>query len=173
MERLPIIKELEMRRTRIPFFLLLVAVLGQAAIAQQSNEREFTDASGRFRIHARVVQLSPTHVQLLKPDGTKVSVPRNRLSTQDQRYLEGLATPPVESRPLMPEESILEIPLPIPTPSPLNRNWIRSRRFVNSKNVWTPPSSVDSTERREILEISQANKKFGHSGHAVLPIPQT
>jgi WD40 repeat protein/mono/diheme cytochrome c family protein len=52
--------------------------------------REWTDASGKFRVEAELVAVKNGKVFLEKPDGSALSVPVDRLSDADRRYLKSL-----------------------------------------------------------------------------------
>ncbi len=50
--------------------------------------RKWTDSTGRFTVEAELVDVQEGNVRLRRDDGTVVSLPRNRLSESDHRYLE-------------------------------------------------------------------------------------
>ncbi len=59
----------------------------------QSFAREWSDASGKYRIEADLVAVRGDKVILEKKDGTITSVPIAKLSAADQEYLKQQATP--------------------------------------------------------------------------------
>ncbi|OUT55923.1 MAG: hypothetical protein CBB71_18870 [Rhodopirellula sp. TMED11] len=54
--------------------------------------RTFTDATGKFRVKAKVVQQTATEVTLLTEQGKEVTLPLTRLSEADQEFLKSSAT---------------------------------------------------------------------------------
>jgi hypothetical protein len=53
--------------------------------------REWTDATGKFRVEAELVVVKNGKVYLEKADGTAVSVPVDRLSDADRKYLSSIS----------------------------------------------------------------------------------
>ena len=49
--------------------------------------REWTDASGKYRIQASLERVTGGRAILVKADGSKSSVPLARLSQKDQKYI--------------------------------------------------------------------------------------
>jgi hypothetical protein len=54
--------------------------------------RTFTDATGRFKVKAKVVRQTATEVTLLTEQGKEVTLPLTRLSEADQEFLKSAAT---------------------------------------------------------------------------------
>jgi hypothetical protein len=54
-------------------------------------QRLWTDNTGKFRVEAKLVEIAPTHVRLLKDNGRHATVPMNRLSGVDRQFVERLA----------------------------------------------------------------------------------
>lgn len=69
--------------------LLLLAV----ADCQAQQEREWTDASGKFKITASLVEVRDGNAFLKTTQGKTVKIPVSRLSSADQKFLEGGANP--------------------------------------------------------------------------------
>lgn len=61
--------------------------------AQDSEEREWKDSSGKFRVVGRLVEVRDGVVFLLNKDGKTLKVPVERLSSEDQEYLNQGANP--------------------------------------------------------------------------------
>ena len=55
------------------------------------ESRTWADATGKFSVVARLVKASPSAVELVREDGSTVTVPRDRLSEADLKYLRSLA----------------------------------------------------------------------------------
>lgn len=71
---------------RFLYFFILISLASLSF--SQSPSRFFTDATGKFRIRAVIIDLNETNVKLRKSDGTEVEVPITRLSESDQKYLQ-------------------------------------------------------------------------------------
>lgn len=70
----------------------MLFLLGQATFA-----REWTDASGKFKVEAELVKVEGGNVFLKKQaDGATIQVPVNRLSAADQAHLQSLQSPAAE-----------------------------------------------------------------------------
>lgn len=52
-------------------------------------QRTWSDMSGKFRVKATLEFADRTNVKLLKADGLSVTVPLDRLSQSDQRFVKG------------------------------------------------------------------------------------
>lgn len=65
----------------------ICSVLILVALATNVAAREWTDATGKFRIEAELVQVDAGIAQLRRGDGRIIQVPVARLSEQDQRFL--------------------------------------------------------------------------------------
>jgi WD40 repeat protein/mono/diheme cytochrome c family protein len=74
-------------------FLVCVILLG-LAVAQAAMAREWSDTSGKFRVTAEFVAVRSGKVFLEKPDGSVISVPVERLSEADQKFLQSLNAKP-------------------------------------------------------------------------------
>lgn len=72
---------------RCSFVLLIAFIQLTAASAQGTQARFFTDASGKFRLKATIVDLNETHVKLRKVDGQEVTIAIEKLSESDQKFL--------------------------------------------------------------------------------------
>ena len=59
-------------------------------IAAEVSFRKFTDSTGRFDTEAKFVQLVDGTVELRQPDGRKLLLPLEKLSKEDQAYIERL-----------------------------------------------------------------------------------
>ena len=72
--------------------LLTILICGLLlAPAQPSWARKWTDNTGKFSVEAELVEVKDDQVVLKRADGSKTSVPINRLSETDRRYLNSLA----------------------------------------------------------------------------------
>jgi len=61
---------------------------GQGTSPERATMRTWTDASGRFRTEAALLEIVGKEVRLQKTDGTVIAVPREKLSDVDQRFLD-------------------------------------------------------------------------------------
>lgn len=67
--------------------LPFVFIVTTSAAFAQAPTRFFSDASGKFRVRAAIVDLNETTVKLRKQDGGEIEVPVDRLSAADQTFL--------------------------------------------------------------------------------------
>ncbi len=75
--------------------------------AEAAAARQWSDRSGSYSVEAELVKVEDGRVHLKKPDGKIVTVPQDRLSDVDQRYLKSLSQgsldiepPPVPKKPV-------------------------------------------------------------------------
>jgi len=68
----------------------LLVVLTLVLASTEIEARQWKDVSGSFSVEAELVQVSGDHVQLRRPDGRLLTVPIDRLSEDDRRYLTSL-----------------------------------------------------------------------------------
>jgi len=66
---------------------LTVCLLG----TQAAPGRRWTDSTGKYSVEAELVSIEDGQVRLRKTDGQEITVPMDRLSEADQRYLESLS----------------------------------------------------------------------------------
>ncbi|MCA9219751.1 MAG: hypothetical protein KDA71_05450 [Planctomycetales bacterium] len=78
--------------SRIAFALALV---GASIAAVSSQAREFTDASGKFRVEAEYVGMQDGLVLLKKTNGVTIGVPPQRLSAADQEFIRNAGNAPM------------------------------------------------------------------------------
>ena len=64
------------------------ALLACVLIAQAATARTWTDVTGKFTIEADLVAVEGEQVRLKKTDGTIVTLPINKLSLADRRFLQ-------------------------------------------------------------------------------------
>jgi hypothetical protein len=62
-----------------------------AAPAAEFPLRTWTDHTGKYKVEARYGGRGPGGVQLKKPDGKTIEIPLEKLSKEDQAFVEGLA----------------------------------------------------------------------------------
>lgn len=75
--------------------LALLAYLGVAILLTQATlgaDREWSDSTGKYKVQAEFAGLKEGVVELEKSDGSKISVPLERLSAADQAHVRTLAT---------------------------------------------------------------------------------
>ena len=77
-----------MRTASFAFFGLILLIAADGVLA-----REWSDASGKFKIQAELVAVRAGKAILEKPDGTILSVPVDKLSVADQEFLKAQARP--------------------------------------------------------------------------------
>lgn len=65
-------------------FLVILMLIPLSKAAGQSLQREWSDASGKFKVDAVLTEVSKDKVQLKRSDGKEVSVPLDRLSETDK-----------------------------------------------------------------------------------------
>ena len=80
------------------FFATMVLVAGFAVATtadgqehQAGSTRYWVDNTGGYRVEAALKSFDADQVVLLKPDGSEVRVPRQRLSTSDQDFLKAIS----------------------------------------------------------------------------------
>ncbi len=79
--------------------ILLPIVFGLlAAMALPAAARKWTSQDGRFSTEAEVVEFADGKVKLKKPSGDTVTVPLQRLSQADRRYLASWKKKPAEAK---------------------------------------------------------------------------
>ena len=78
-------------------FVLVLVCLHLAAAA--ASARQWTDRSGGYSVEAELVKVEDGRVHLRKPDGQIITVPRDRLSEVDQRYLKSWSPDAREKEP--------------------------------------------------------------------------
>lgn len=67
---------------------LIILVLGTLGLGSEISElRVWKDSTGRYEVKATLIRLGPAQVHLKREDGTVVTVPIERLSSEDQRYI--------------------------------------------------------------------------------------
>ncbi len=76
-----------MRRARVGM------LLGLALLAAPAAGREWSDASGKFRVEAELVAVRSGKVILEKPNGAIITIPLDRLSQADRDFLKPPAAP--------------------------------------------------------------------------------
>jgi WD40 repeat protein/mono/diheme cytochrome c family protein len=96
-----------------PFLVLrptrfLPACLAVALLFNSASGREWSDATGKFRVEAELVAVRNGKVILEKPDGSVISVPLDKLSATDQEFLKAQNSPP--------KPTITPMPVPPNTP---------------------------------------------------------
>ncbi len=57
------------------------------AKAPKADKREWTDATGKFKVEAKITARTATHVTLLKEDGKEIKLAIEKLSAADQKWL--------------------------------------------------------------------------------------
>ena len=74
--------------------VVLITVLSLASSLQaESESRQWSDATGKFKIDAKLIEIKNGKAVLMKADGKKVEIPVEKLSTADQKHLEESANP--------------------------------------------------------------------------------
>ena len=69
--------------------MVILAVLVCCSTARSESEsRQWSDATGKFKIEAKLLEVKGGKAILLKADGKKVEVPVDKLSAADQKYIE-------------------------------------------------------------------------------------
>ncbi len=73
--------------------ILIVAICLMFAVraaGQSAIEREWRDNSGKFSVRAKLQSVDSAHAKLLTIDGRELSVPRNRLCSEDEDFLKAV-----------------------------------------------------------------------------------
>jgi hypothetical protein len=86
-----IVVEVFPMKTLISFVALMFSV---AAADDPAATRTWTDDTGKFTVEAELEELRDDQVVLKRADGTRITVPLERLSTTDRRYLASQAKVP-------------------------------------------------------------------------------
>jgi SLA1 homology domain 1, SHD1 len=87
----------KIRQLFLAWSLVLVGL--QLGAADVAYARQWTDRSGSYSVEAELVNVEDGRVHLKKPDGKIVTVPQDRLSDADQRYLKSLSKGSREKEP--------------------------------------------------------------------------
>ena len=61
---------------------------GKQAAAEEPAMRAWTDDTGEYEIHGKLVKIMPTKVRILKDTGKYTTVPMDRLSQTDFQYVQ-------------------------------------------------------------------------------------
>lgn len=77
-----------MSRVRFGRSLLAASFILSLLVFAGGASRTWTDASGKFKIAAELIEVKDGKVQLRKDDGEEIAVPLKRLSEKDRAYLE-------------------------------------------------------------------------------------
>src|SRR5262245_30166152 len=96
-----------------------VALCFLGVFSAGADGREWTDASGKFRIEAELVAVRNGKVILEKADGSVITVPLDKLSTADQEFLKAKENPP-PATPTIPAagSAVAKAPAPAAPPAP-------------------------------------------------------
>lgn len=81
----------EGRRREANFNSSKIRRIGPNPIIPLTELRQWSDASGKFKIEARLTEMTDENATLLKTNGSKVTVPITKLSDLDQRLIRRLA----------------------------------------------------------------------------------
>lgn len=129
--------------------LILFAWLGllTAAAARADDFRTWTDATGRYKLEAKLVSVEQGSVTLVRRSGEKVKIALEKLSKADQEHLARQQSDnpfrPVEDSPFVPAGPGKETPRG--GPRMVTVDWSRSREIPlgASDSQWkiTPPSA--------------------------------
>lgn len=123
------------------FCVLFIAVWGWNAAA---FGREWSDTTGTFKIEAELVAVRGDKVVLEKTDGKIITVPLDKLSAADRKYLDGLNKPAPAPVPA---------PAPLPTPAPMPA--VPAPTAV-ATNVPPPPVTPITAQGKELAEKAHA-----------------
>lgn len=102
----------------------LVLVCGSHALAE-SESRLWSDASGKFKIEAKLLEVKNGKAVLLKADGKKVEIPVTKLSDADQKHI-------AES------ENPFDAPAGTPAPAPAPVGTAPTK--AKAGPAWSPPN---------------------------------
>lgn len=76
---------------RLALSLLVILVLPiSAATAQSSDYRTWTDSTGQHKVSAKLIAQTDKEITLEKADGSKISLPLDKLSLTDREHLRSL-----------------------------------------------------------------------------------
>lgn len=75
---------------RILFVVLTIVMI---CCAGDARARKWTDSTGRFTVEAELVEVKDGNVRLRREDGSVISLPSDRLSEADRRYLQSQPQP--------------------------------------------------------------------------------
>ena len=78
---------------RILAVVCLVVGVWVSSARAESESRVWSDASGKFKIEAKLLEVKNGKAVLLKADGKKVEIPVNKLSPADQKHIEEADNP--------------------------------------------------------------------------------
>jgi hypothetical protein len=91
-------------------------MLGFSSLALAAEMREWVDKSGKFRIEAELVKVTDKEVELRKADGKIVTVPIEKLSDSDRKYVEASSSDNSDETPSEPLESLVRVVVPAQEP---------------------------------------------------------
>lgn len=130
-------------------FCLLVIAIGLAGNSAATG-REWSDASGSFKIQAELVAVRGDKVVLEKADGKIISVPIDKLSPADQKYLADLNKP---------APAPAATPLPMPAPAATIPMPAVPAPMAVATNIPTPAP---------VTPVTAQGKELAEKAHAVL-----
>ncbi len=119
--------------------LLLLLVLPAATASAQSNDyRTWTDSTGQHKVNAKLVERTEKDITLEKDDGSRVTLPLDKLSQTDREFLRSLpATTEPEVDPFLGGQPVEEL---------------ERSRGIRGRDPNTPPTTLaphDATRNRQ------------------------
>ena len=72
---------------------IMVTFVAVNAYSQQAESRLWKDSTGKFQVRATLLEQTDSSVRLRTADGREISVLVDRLSQEDQDYLQSLNAP--------------------------------------------------------------------------------
>ena len=154
-------------RTATAAFLIgSLSIIFCSAFAQSDEPRQWSDATGRFKILATLVEMRDGNVFLKASDGKTLKIPIDRLCTADQEFLNGGSNPFEEvagGAPAAPSMS-LETASPPSSSAPAQGNTAQG----NAPIPWSTPWTIDWEQVESIDRGFDTKWSYTPSGNAEL-----
>lgn len=135
------------------FCLVVAAMLLTGGLARAAEIRTWTDASGKFKVEARLVVEENGIVLLKRKGGKTLKIQRNKLSKKDQDYLDAQSTGD--------ENPFVEVEDPQAT---LLTSVATLKRKLNAKVTFNPKTGAitlqyDWSSKRQLRDFSSGDVK--------------
>lgn len=146
-------------------------------LAGFATSREWSDASGRFNITGVMVEADETTLQLRKTDGRIVSVPVDKLSESDQKFIEAFlaaeAVMPAQTNAAPDPDNPFAGGKMDEASSPFGAS--SSRSAASGAGTSSPPSNSNTLDNINMVEMSDRNSEnlsldFGEAFWEAAPV---
>lgn len=154
-----------MKRTLNCTLIALLAVLASPVYGQVDAQRQWSDATGKFKVQASLIAVRGQDVFLETADGKTMKIPLSRLSQADQDFLKG------DSNPFeVVGEAMPSLPAATATPAPATpTSDTAPQASGNATLPWSDPWSVD-WEQVELMQ-SAFDTQWNYTPPATMELP--